>query len=452
MRSKLYALCVIAILAAGCHAPDRVTSPDFSVAAARGTTTTAPTVTSTSPASSVRNVTLDVHIFGSGFDKGSTAQWALKGVPSSKVTTNSTSYVSSRELVANITIAADADVAYYDVIVTAASSGKPGIGTESFEVLVESLDLGTLGGGDAEATGINDAGQIVGGSFNSKGVNKPFLWENGAMRDLGLPSGGTWGRAEGINSSALVVGSAAVSGKFKPWKWTASTGLALLPLPNGIATGYAMGVNDAGTIVGSIDEIATSRAVVWNSGVITDLHPAPGGASEAFAINSLGDVLGAYHAAGTDAFDDGTAFVRLASGEIRWLPCPGTSCRGGGINSNRDVVGTVHYADGTKRAYRWADAGFGAHGPIGVTGTSGHGISDGGFVTGNFSFTIWVNEGAALWSNSGDMLPLQSESKSTSAKGSAFDVNSSGWVVGIVQKNVKGRAVHRATRWRVPIV
>jgi len=399
----------------------------------------------------VRNITLDVHIFGSGFDKGSTAQWAIKGVPSSKVVTNSTSYVSSRELVANITIAADADVAYYDVIVTAASSGKPGIGTEQFEVLVESLDLGTLGGGDAEATGINDAGQIVGGSFTSKGVNKPFLWENGTMRDLGLPAGGTWGRAEGINSTALVVGSAAVGGKMKPWQWTASSGVSLLPLPNGIATGWAMGLNDAGDIVGSVGE-TDSHAVVWRSGAMTDIHPSPGGASEAFAINSLGDVLGAYHPAGTSQGDDGTAFVRLASGEIRWLPCPGTSCRGGGINTNRDVVGTVHYADGTKRAYRWADAGLGAHGAIGVSGTSGHGISDGGFVTGNFSFTIWTTEGAALWGNSGDMLPLQSESNSVRSSGSAFDVNSSGWVVGLIQKNVKGRTVHRAIRWRVPLV
>ncbi len=92
-----------------------------------------PTVSSTKPSDAPQDTTLDVVVAGSGFDRGSTAEWAIAGVPSSKVRTNSTRYVTSKQLVANITIALDADTVLYDVLVTT-SRGKKGIGTELFRV------------------------------------------------------------------------------------------------------------------------------------------------------------------------------------------------------------------------------------------------------------------------------------------------------------------------------
>lgn len=47
-----------------------------------------------------------------------------------------------------------------------------------------SVDLGTLGGDWAYATGINDAGQIVGASMDSEGDWHGFLWENNNMQAL----------------------------------------------------------------------------------------------------------------------------------------------------------------------------------------------------------------------------------------------------------------------------
>lgn len=93
------------------------------------------TVTAAVPDSATQDTTLDVILTGSNFDAGSSAQWAIDGVPSIKVRTNATHFVSSKRLVANITIAADADTGRYDVIVTA-STGKKGIGTELFTVKV----------------------------------------------------------------------------------------------------------------------------------------------------------------------------------------------------------------------------------------------------------------------------------------------------------------------------
>jgi hypothetical protein len=107
------------------------------------------TVTGAMPDSATQDTTLDVTIAGSGFDAGSQAQWAQNGVPSLKVRTNSTRFVNSRKLVANITIAIDADPGLYDVLVTTAG-GKKGIGTEIFSIQLKltplppgpSLDVG----------------------------------------------------------------------------------------------------------------------------------------------------------------------------------------------------------------------------------------------------------------------------------------------------------------------
>jgi hypothetical protein len=110
-----------------------------SIRAAAGLGSGGVTVTATDPDSATQDTTLDVVVSGSGFDQGSQAQWAIAGVPSAKVQTNATQFVSSKRLVANITIAIDADTGRYDVIVTA-STGKKGIGSELFAIKTKASD------------------------------------------------------------------------------------------------------------------------------------------------------------------------------------------------------------------------------------------------------------------------------------------------------------------------
>jgi hypothetical protein len=91
------------------------------------------TVASVSPDSATQDTTLDVVINGSGFVSGTVATWALQGVADpSQVRTNSTRYITSKKLIANITISTSATVGKWDVIVAASSKG--GIGTEMFTI------------------------------------------------------------------------------------------------------------------------------------------------------------------------------------------------------------------------------------------------------------------------------------------------------------------------------
>ena len=90
-------------------------------------------VASVDPTGAPQDTTLDIKVSGTNFDRTSSVSLAIDGVPSGKVKTNSTRYVNSGQLVANITIGSDADVALYDVMVLSVGR-KPGIGTEIFAV------------------------------------------------------------------------------------------------------------------------------------------------------------------------------------------------------------------------------------------------------------------------------------------------------------------------------
>lgn len=131
-----YALVVPALLMSFACTNDPASSPKIGSALAAKAVSPDPTVTSTDPDSATPNVTLDVHVLGAGYDRGSRATWALNGdtaFATTKIKTNSIRYVSSTEIVANITISADAALASYDIVVVT-SSGKHGVGIELFTV------------------------------------------------------------------------------------------------------------------------------------------------------------------------------------------------------------------------------------------------------------------------------------------------------------------------------
>lgn len=114
-----------------------------------------PTVDGAEPNSAPQDTTLDVHVYGSGYDETSEVTFLLNGAPTPAVTTNVTRFVSDAELVANITISADALPGDYDIQATS-RRGK-GVGIELFEVTGEVLEITFR---DDSADGLRSDGMV----------------------------------------------------------------------------------------------------------------------------------------------------------------------------------------------------------------------------------------------------------------------------------------------------
>jgi uncharacterized membrane protein len=355
--------CLAAIaVACGDRSATAPTEPSFAASA----TGADPTVRSTVPASSPRDTTIQILVRGSGFDQGSRAVWALDGdttFAATRIRTNATTFVNARELVANVTIESDAQLALYDVEVLT-SRGKKGIGLELFEVTVGITILPGVGGNSAWAAAINDAGIVAGGAVDEKEQFYAVRWRQVAgiwqveklagglgafaseMNNRGTIAGGTlhrgavlWtqggklvdlglGSVHDINEEETVVGSrpvdnappfnteAAIWTKRSPSTWNPSE---LLPrLPNG-GMSQAIGINEGGTlIVGDAwDAEGVEHAVTWRraGGVWqTPTIIANSLSSAVTEVNSNGDVAGS-------GFPCGGGSVPECNGQAMfWLP------------------------------------------------------------------------------------------------------------------------------------
>jgi probable HAF family extracellular repeat protein len=123
------------------------------------------------------------------------------------------------------------------------------------------VDLGTLPGFDQSfAAAINDQRQVVGNSTNLLGMGHAFLFELDAQggvlarHDLGTLPGGRGSAATAINNLGQVVGWSEIEVgdelEIHAFFWSEATGMVDLgTLPGGIQS-FALGINDLATIVG----------------------------------------------------------------------------------------------------------------------------------------------------------------------------------------------------------
>lgn len=165
-------------------------------------------------------------------------------------------------------------------------------------------DLGTLGGPESIAGGVNERGQVSGQSYTNSIVNSvtglptldPFLWENGRMTDIGS-LGGNFGLANWMNSSGQVVGVSDLEGDltFHPYVWGKGRPLRDLGTLGG-DNGAAFSINDAGAVVGNADITGSQahHAFLWQPGrPMRDLGTPDGDTcSTAYSVNSHMQVVG----------------------------------------------------------------------------------------------------------------------------------------------------------------
>ncbi len=135
-RTKLVTVLGAAVLAAsfGCRGESPVTVDGILLFQAKGGGR-GPSVDQAIPNWGEQAQGLKVHVLGSGYDQGSVATFTLDGAPA-KITTDSTRFVSTSELVAIIKVDSEADLALHDVEVMT-MRGKKGIGADLFQVVEE---------------------------------------------------------------------------------------------------------------------------------------------------------------------------------------------------------------------------------------------------------------------------------------------------------------------------
>jgi probable HAF family extracellular repeat protein len=171
-------------------------------------------------------------------------------------------------------------------------------------------DLGTLGTGtNAYGMAINEQGQVIGISYTNATPNQiltpcssiepiptqdPFLWENGKMIDLGT-LGGTCGFPSWINSNGQVVGNSDLAGDQiqHAFVWTRSNGIQDLGTLGGSNSEASM-ISDSGLIVGGAYLAGDNQydAVLWD-GKMHDLGAINGSnCAYAFSVNAQEQVVG----------------------------------------------------------------------------------------------------------------------------------------------------------------
>jgi len=117
------------------------------------------------------------------------------------------------------------------------------------------VDLGTLGGTYSEARDVNESGHVVGWAYEDQNLTKAFLHDGSSMHNLGTLPGGMFCYAHAINDAGQVVGGSyagSTSGlRGTLWENGAPVDLnSLIPPNTGWVLGEARDINEQGEIVG----------------------------------------------------------------------------------------------------------------------------------------------------------------------------------------------------------
>jgi probable HAF family extracellular repeat protein len=204
-------------------------------------------------------------------------------------------------------------------------------------------DLGTLGGSEALAVGINDLNQVVGCSTTGAGVKHAFLWTAGAtggvsgnpqMKDL-LTLGGNQSEAYDINNAGQVSGYSQTATRDHAFLYSGGTMLDIGALLAGSKHSYGYGINDAGHVAGTAynNSYSTSAAFFYNGSTAVEIATG-GGNSSALAINNSDHIVGY---AAVDGFDHAFHYANGTVIDLKTLG--GNYSYAIGINNSNVIVG-----------------------------------------------------------------------------------------------------------------
>ncbi len=309
-------------------------------------------------------------------------------------------------------------------------------------------DLGSLGGQEDDATGLNNRGQIVGGADTAKHGKGPefitnvFVWQNGHMR--GVPGlDGSHAFVVAVNDAGQMAGAYSpdpLKAKFAAALFTLSGKVTLLggfpTLGHGYSLSEAEAVNAKGQAVG----ISNNQAFLRSAGHLKRLPPPPGfTAADAGAVNSAGAAAGKANKIGLGKTTT-HALLWDAKGQVKDLGVlPGyTDSIARGINAKNQVAGWVGLSGGTGvhgltfhyQAFLWQNGHMRGLGSIPrLHDSKASALNDKGQVVGNAYYR--TDEAALLWQNGkvyelNTLVPPRSGWKLQNA----LVINNKGWIIG----------------------
>jgi probable HAF family extracellular repeat protein len=160
-----------------------------------------------------------------------------------------------------------------------------------------------------EAVGLNDQGDVVGDYRDAHGQFHAFLWRNGEFSTVDPPFPSTTGYgATGINNAGVIVGG------FDTHGYIDDHGVfSQIDVPGATYTGL-MAVNNHDVLAGNYCDTQTCYGFTLANGQM-DVVMVPGSIStEVFALNDAGQLCGAYF----DASGINHGFVATPMGAVAW--------------------------------------------------------------------------------------------------------------------------------------
>ncbi len=275
-------------------------------------------------------------------------------------------------------------------------------------------DLGSLGGVECAATGLNNKGQVVGGADTARHGKGPefvtnvFVWQGGRMRAVpGLD--GSHAYVVAVNDARQMVGAYSpdpLKAKFASALFAPGGRVRLLGGFPATQHGYSLSEAEAINAKGQVVGLSNNQAFFWSQGLLRKLKPPPGyQASQAWSVNDRGQAAGKADRNVGKAVRTHALFWDAAGKVTDLGVLPGyTDSIGRAINGRGQVAGWVGVTRGTPgkrltfhyQAFLWQSGRMRGLGSIPrIPDSKAAALNDKGQVVGNAYFK--TDEAALLW-------------------------------------------------------
>ncbi len=294
-------------------------------------------------------------------------------------------------------------------------------------------EIGTFGGPNSRAIGVNDHGMVVGIADTGRDLEfNAFVYTvQDGVRSLGLLPGSS---AIAVNNAGRIVGATAATPSTFEFAYAMDEATRLVqPLwffPNG--TSQANGINEAGHVVGdTLGNFPAIQSFYYRDGVARDIGGLGGIATRAFALSNTGWVAGMSEtvSGATRAFLYSEAFGMRDLGTLG-----GNYSAGRGVNDLGHVVGMASLADdviGQERAFMHDGETMISLGTLGGPFSAAFDINNDGLVVGTSAGPSYLR---AFLHEDGVMLDLSLladlSGTNFASLSIARDISETGYIVG----------------------